>query len=141
MKNKIMFLCFVVFTIALLTSCKKENVLDSLEDNSIPPVITTHSNSESFKYTIVGTRYTKQEVYELKVVSDTVRYSIAATAITKGQMEVIVELKDGSKLITRTISGILAAADYRKLKSPLAKVIFNYSDFTGQFSFSINNVL
>lgn len=138
---KRMFVIFVIalITLTVFTSCKKNDGTGLLLDDSIPPVITSFSTSESFKYTIVGTKYTKQEVYELKVVSDTIRYSFATASIQSGQMELIVELKDGSKLISRSLSGVITATDYRKIKSPLSKVTFNYSDFTGQFSFNIND--
>ncbi len=138
MKRMFVLFGFVFIILVAISSCKNEDGTGLLLDNSIPPVITTLSTSESFKYTIVGTKYTKQEVYELKVTADTIRYSFATASIKSGQMELIVELKDGSKLISRSLSGVIAVTDYRKIKSPLSKVIFNYSDFTGQFSFNIN---
>lgn len=140
MKRIIWLFSFIVIGMFVLSSCKNEDgSLLLFPDESVPPVIATSSNTESFSYSIVGTKYTKQEVYDLKVVSDTVKYSFATTSLTSGQMEVIVELKNGSKMISRSISGIIAAADYKKLNSPLSKVTFNYSNFTGQFSFTINN--
>jgi hypothetical protein len=138
MKKMFVLFGFVFIILVAISSCKNEDGTGLLLDDSIPPVITTLSTSESFKYTIDGTKYTKQEVYELKVTADTIRYSFATASIKSGQMELIVELKDGSKLISRSLSGVIAVTDYRKIKSPLSKVIFNYSDFTGQFSFNIN---
>ena len=140
MKRIIWLFSVIVIGIFVLSSCKNEDgSLLLFPDESVPPVIATSSNTESFSYSIVGTKYTKQEVYDLKVVSDTIKYSFAATSFTSGQMELIVELKDGTKMVSRILSGVIAATDYRKIKSPLSKVTFNYSNFTGQFSFSINN--
>jgi hypothetical protein len=142
MKKHFLFLS-LLFSLALLsTSCKNENGDSSLfPDESVPPVIATNSTTENFSYSITAVRYTKQEVYNLQIVSDTIKYSFATTSLTGGQMEVIIELKDGTKLITRTISGVIASNDNKKIKSPLSKVTLNYSNFTGQFAMSINNVL
>ncbi len=139
MKRICVYIGFIVFASLVFSSCKSDDGNLLITDNTIPPVITSYSTTNTFKYTIVAVNYTKQEVYELKVAADSIRYSLAAVSIKSGQMEVIVELKDGSKIISRTISGVVTAADNRKINSPLSKITFNYANFTGEFSFSVNN--
>jgi hypothetical protein len=129
----------IFLSVGLFCSCNKEGeTLLDLEE-TIPPVIATNSTTESFSYSIVGTSYTKQEVYNLQVVSDSIRISLATSSLTSGQVEVSIELKDGTKLVSRTLAGVIAVNDYKKIKSPLSKVTLGYSNFTGQFALSLNN--
>lgn len=140
--KKSLGLIFVVFLSAIMfSSCKNEEGESLLLPEETPPVIALNTTTESFSYSIVAKNYTKQEVYNLQVVSDSIRISYATSSITSGQMEIIVELKDGTKLVSRNLSGILAANDYKKIKSPLSKVTLNYSNFTGQFALSLNNII
>lgn len=132
-------LIVLLLSIVLFSSCKNEEGESLLLPEVTPPVIATNSTTESFSYTIVAKNYTKQEVYNLQIISDTVKVSFATTSLTSGNMEVAVELKDGTKLISRTLAGVLAVTDYKKARSPLSKVTFNYTNFTGQFAFSLNN--
>ncbi|KAF0152291.1 MAG: hypothetical protein FD143_1213 [Ignavibacteria bacterium] len=139
MKRINVYFGLVLFAAIMFSSCKNDNADGIITDESIPPVITTFSTANTFKYNIVAVKYTKQEVYELKVTADSIRYSLSAASIKSGQMEVIVELKDGSKLLSRNISGVTSAADYRKVKSPLSKITLNYSNYTGEFTFNLND--
>ncbi|MDP2038529.1 MAG: hypothetical protein Q8S39_06355 [Ignavibacteria bacterium] len=137
--KKSLGLIFVVFLSAIMfSSCKNEEGDSLLLPEETPPVIALNTTTESFSYSIVAVKYTKQEVYNLQVVSDSIRISYATNSITSGQMEILVELKDGTKLVTRNLSGVLAANDYKKIKSLLSKVTLNYSNFTGQFALSLN---
>lgn len=141
MKKNFALTCVVLISIVLFSSCKNEEGDLLLLPEDTPPVIALNTTTESFSYSIVAKNYTKQEVYNIQVVSDSIRISYATSSITSGQMEILVELKDGTKLVSRNLSGILAANDYKKIKSPLSKVTFNYSNFTGQFALSLNNVI
>lgn len=141
MKKNFALACVVLISVALFSSCKNEEGDSLLLPEITPPVIALNTTTENFSYSIVAKNYTKQEVYNLQVVSDSIRISYATSSITSGQMEILVELKDGTKLVSRNLSGILAANDYKKIKSPLSKVTLNYSNFTGQFALSLNNVI
>lgn len=133
-------LIFVLFLATVFfSSCKNEDSNPFSLPEVTAPVIATNSTTENFNYSIVAKNYTKQEVYNIQVVSDSIKVSYATNSVTSGQMEVLVELKDGTKLVSRNISGVLAANDYKKIKSPLSKVTLNYSNFTGQFALSLNN--
>lgn len=141
MKKNIALACVVLICVALFISCKSEEGDSLLLPETTPPVIALNTSTENFSYSIVAKNYTKQEVYNIQVVSDSIRISYATSSITSGQMEILVELKDGTKLVSRNLSGILAANDYKKIKSPLSKVTLNYSNFTGQFALSLNNII
>ena len=141
MKKNIALACVVLISVALFSSCKNDEGDLLLLPEETPPVIALNTTTESFSYSIVAKKYTKQEVYNLQVVSDSIRISYATSSITSGQMEILVELKDGTKVVSRNLSGILAANDYKKIKSPLSKVTLNYSNFTGQFALSLNNII
>lgn len=141
MKKSFVILSVVLLSVVMFSSCKKEEDDLFLLPEETPPVIAINTTTENFSYSIVAKNYTKQEVYNLQVVSDSLRISYATNSVTSGQMEVLVELKDGTKLVTRNLSGVLAANDYKKIKSPLSKVTLNYSNFTGQFALSLNTAL
>lgn len=139
MKKYLRLVAVVLISVSLFSSCNKEGetVLD-LEE-TIPPVIATNSTAESFSYSIVAKNYTKKDVYNLQVVSDSIKISFATASLTSGTIDILIELKDGTKLVSRNVAGVLAVNDYKKIKSPLSKVTLNYSSFTGQFALSLNN--
>jgi hypothetical protein len=139
MKKYLRLVAVVLISVSLFGSCNKEGetVLD-LEE-TIPPVIATNSTAESFSYSIVAKNYTKKDVYNLLVVSDSIKISFATASLTSGTIDILIELKDGTKLVSRNVAGVLAVNDYKKIKSPLSKVTLNYSSFTGQFALSLNN--
>ena len=141
MKKNFALMCAAFFSLVMLSSCKKEDGDMLLLPEETPPVIALNTTAESFSYSIAAKNYTKQEVYNLQVAADSIRISYATSSITNGQMEVLVELKDGTKLVSRNLSGVLAANDYKKIKSPLSKVTLTYSNFTGQFALSLNTAL
>ena len=141
MKKSFALTCVVLISVALFSSCKNEEGESLLLPEVTIPVIALNNSTEAFSYSIAAKNYTKQEVYNLQVVSDSIRISYATSSITSGQMEILVELKDGTKLVSRNLSGVLAANDYKKIKSPLSKVTLNYSNFTGQFALSLNNII
>lgn len=139
MKKYLRLVAVVLISVSLFSSCNKEGetVLD-LEE-TIPPVIATNTTAESFSYSIVAKNYTKKDVYNLQVVSDSIKISFATASLTSGTIDILIELKDGTKLVSRNVAGVLAVNDYKKIKSPLSKVTLNYSSFTGQFALSLNN--
>lgn len=139
MKKYWSLISVVLFSVSLFCSCNKEGetVLD-LEE-TLPPVIATNTTAESFSYSIVAKNYTKKDVYTLQVVSDSIKISFATASLTSGTIDILIELKDGTKLVSRNVAGVLAVNDYKKIKSPLSKVTLNYSSFTGQFALSLNN--
>ncbi len=139
MKKYLGLISVILLSICLFSSCNKEGetVLD-LEE-TIPPVVATNSTVESFSYSIVAKNYTKKDVYNLQVVSDSIKISFAAASLTSGSIDILVELKDGTKLVSRYVAGVLAVNDYKKINSPLSKVTLNYSTFTGQFALSLNS--
>lgn len=139
MKKYLRLVAVVLISVSLFSSCNKEGetVLD-LEETT-PPVIATNSTAESFSYSIVAKNYTKKDVYNLQVVSDSIKISFATASLTSGTIDILIELKDGTKLVSRNVAGVLAVNDYKKIKSPLSKVTLNYSSFTGQFALSLNN--
>ncbi|RJQ57473.1 MAG: hypothetical protein C4517_17465 [Stygiobacter sp.] len=139
MKKSFALVSVLFLAIVFFSSCKNEDSNPFSLPEVTAPVIATNSTTENFNYSIVAKNYTKQEVYNIQVVSDSIKISYATNSVTSGQMEVLVELKDGTKLVSRNISGVLAANDYKKIKSPLSKVTLNYSNFTGQFALSLNN--
>ena len=139
MKKYWSLISVVLFSICLFSSCNKEGdtVLDLEEP--IPPVIATNSTVESFSYSIVAKNYTKKDVYNLQISSDSIKISFATASLTSGTIDILIELQDGTKLVSRNIAGVLAVNDYKKIKSPLSKVTLNYSSFTGQLALSLNN--
>lgn len=139
MKKSFALISVLFLAIVFFSSCKNEDSNPFSLPEVTAPVIATNSTTENFSYSIVAKNYTKQEVYNIQVVSDSIKVSYATNSVTGGQMEVLVELKDGTKLVSRNLSGVLAANDYKKIKSPLSKVTLNYSNFTGQFALSLNN--
>lgn len=139
MKKSFALISVLFLAIVFFSSCKNEDSNPFSLPEVTAPVIAINSTTENFSYSIVAKNYTKQEVYNIQVVSDSIKVLYATNSVTSGQMEVLVELKDGTKLVSRNISGVLAANDYKKIKSPLSKVTLNYSNFTGQFALSLNN--
>ncbi|MFA7419404.1 MAG: hypothetical protein WCZ90_06920 [Melioribacteraceae bacterium] len=139
MKKYLGLITVILLSVCLFSSCNKEGeTLLDLEETT-PPVIATNSTAESFSCSVVAKNYTKKDVYNLQVVSDSIKISFATASLASGTIDILIELKDGTKLVSRNIAGVLAVNDYKKINSPLSKVTLNYSSFTGQFAFSLNN--
>jgi hypothetical protein len=127
----------ILFVIILFSSCKKNEDTLVIPDEAFNNTPSVSISNENFSYAIKANKFTKDESYSLTFTSDSVKVSLAVSALTTGSAKVEVVLKDGSKPFYRLLLTNYALSEQFKVKSNISRINISFTNFTGEFAFNM----
>ncbi|MFZ5947282.1 MAG: hypothetical protein ACOYU5_04875 [Stygiobacter sp.] len=127
----------ILFLIISFLSCKKIEDTLVIPDEAFNNTPSVSISNENFSYAIKANKFTKDESYSLTFTSDSVKVSLAVSALTTGSAKVEVVLKDGSKPFYRLLFTNYALSEQFKVKSNISRINISFTNFTGEFAFNM----